>query len=80
MLTVRVISRSLFSRDPTRDQAAAVHEAMGTLSTAVEPGLADFVVPERLQPGPGAAVEEADAVLESVEFRGHENLDTYLPE
>lgn len=66
VLTMRVISRSLFSRDPTREQAAAVHEALGTLSTAVEPGLADFVLPERLQPGPDDAVEEADAVLESV--------------
>jgi len=66
VLTLRVITQSLFSRDTDVDRARAVHDAMATLSAEVEPSLADFVVPEQLQSGPSAALEAADRTIEGV--------------
>lgn len=66
VMTMRVITQSLFSRDTDTRRARAVHEAMGTLSTEFEPSLANVVLPERLQPGPSAEFEAADEVIEDV--------------
>ena len=66
VLTLRVITRSLFSRDTDIDRAKAIHEAMGTLSAEFEPNLTDFLLPERLRPGPSAEFEAADRTIEGV--------------
>ena len=66
VLTLRVITQSLFSRDTDGDRARAVHDAMATLSAEVEPSLADFVLPEQLQSGPSDAFEAADRTIEGV--------------
>ncbi|SDF22168.1 cytochrome P450 [Halorientalis regularis] len=65
-LTMRVITRSLFSRDTDPEQARAVHEALGQLSDEVEPSATDVLLPDALQSGPSETFEEADAVIEGV--------------
>ncbi|MEF8901474.1 MAG: cytochrome P450 [Halovenus sp.] len=66
VLTMRVITRSLFSRDTDRERASAVHDAMGAFAEEFEPNLADVVLPERLQSGPSRAFEDADRLIEDV--------------
>ncbi len=66
VLTMRVITQSLFSRDTDREQATAVHDALATFSEEFEPSLTDVVLPERLQPGPSEEFEAADEVIEDV--------------
>ncbi|WP_299264386.1 cytochrome P450 [Halorientalis sp.] len=65
-VTMRVITRSLFSRDTEPAQARAVHEALGQLSDEVEPSVTDVLLPESLQPGPSETFQEADAVIDGV--------------
>ncbi|MXR52593.1 cytochrome P450 [Halovenus sp. WSH3] len=66
VLTMRVITQSLFSQDTDRERASAVHDAMGTFSEEFEPSLTDVVLPERLQTGPSEEFEAADEVIEGV--------------
>jgi len=66
VLTMRVITRSLFSRDTDRERAGAVYDAMETFAREFEPDLADVVLPEQLQSGPSEAFEEADRLIEDV--------------
>ncbi len=79
VLTMRVITQSLFSRDTDRGRASAVHDAMGTFAEEFELNLADVVLPEQLQSGPSEEFEEADRLIENIawEFvewhRNHDN-------
>jgi len=66
VLTMRVITQSLFSHDADRTQASAVHDALSTLSDEFQPTLTDIVLPEQLRGGPSEEFEDADAVLEGV--------------
>lgn len=66
VLTMRVITQSLFSRDTDREQAIAVNDALETFSEEFQPSFTDVVLPERLQPGPSPEFEAADEVLEGV--------------
>jgi cytochrome P450 len=66
VLTLRVITRSLFSRDTSPERGRAVHEAMQTFGRELEFGLGDVLLPASLQPGPSTAFQEADAVVEGV--------------
>lgn len=66
VLTMRVITQSLFSRDTDRERASAVHDAMATFGSEFEPSLADVVLPDRLQSGPSEEFEAADQVIEDV--------------
>ena len=66
VLTMRVITQSLFSRDTDPREGRAVHEAMTQLGETFEPSVGDVLLPEQLQRSPGEAFEEADEVLEDV--------------
>lgn len=66
VLTMRVITQSLFSRDTDRAQASAVHDAMGTFADEFELDLVDVVLPEQLQSGPSEEFEDADRLIEDV--------------
>lgn len=66
MLTMRVITRALFSQDTTAEQSRTVTEALDVVASEFEPSLTDFLLPERLQPGPSEAFETADEQLEAV--------------
>jgi cytochrome P450 len=66
ILTMRVITRSLFSRDASRERGRTVHDAMATINTEFAADPLDAVLPESLQSGPSKAFEEADETLESV--------------
>jgi cytochrome P450 len=66
VLTIRVISRSLFSRDMSPDRSRAVHDALEAFGEELEIGVGDFLLPDSLQRGPSAAFERADAFLEEV--------------
>ncbi|MFB6255909.1 MAG: cytochrome P450 [Haloplanus sp.] len=66
VLTLRVISQGLFSRDTAPDRGRAVHEALETFGHELEFDIGDFLLPESLQSGPSAAFEEADAFIEEV--------------
>jgi cytochrome P450 len=65
-MTVRVISRGLFSRDTAPDRGRMVHEALETVGRELEFDLGNFLLPQSLQSGPSTAFEEADALLEDV--------------
>lgn len=66
VLTMRVITQSLFSRDTTRERGKTVHEAMATVNSEFAADPLDALLPESLQSGPSAAFEDADATLEAV--------------
>jgi cytochrome P450 len=66
VLTMRVITQSLFSRDTDREQAIAVNDALESFSEEFQPSIADVLLPEQLQPGPSPEFEAADEVLEGV--------------
>jgi cytochrome P450 len=66
VLTLRVITRSLFSRDTAPDRARAVHGAMETFGRELELGAADLLLPDALQSGPSEAFRRADALVEAV--------------
>jgi cytochrome P450 len=66
ILTMRVITQSLFSRDTTRERGRTVHDAMAAVNAEFEADPLDAVLPESLQSGPSEAFEEADDVLEDV--------------
>lgn len=66
VLTMRVITQSLFSRDTDREQAIAVNDALETFSEEFQPSFTDVMLPERLQTGPSPEFEAADEVLEGV--------------
>lgn len=66
ILTMRVITQSLFSRDASRERGRTVHDAMATINAEFTADPLDAVLPEALQSGPSEAFEEADDVLEGV--------------
>jgi len=66
VLTMRVITQSLFSRDTDRERARTVHEALATIGTEFEFDLGDFLLPAVIDGGPSAAFQRADARLEAV--------------
>lgn len=66
ILTMRVITRSLFSRDTDRERGETVHEALATFSDEFDASVFDLLLPERLQSGVSGEFEEADAALDSV--------------
>lgn len=66
ILTMRVITRSLFSQDTDRERGETVHEALAALNDEFDASVFDLVLPEQLQSGVSAEFEEADAVLDSV--------------
>jgi cytochrome P450 len=66
VLTMRVITRSLFSRDTSAERARAVHEALAAQMAAFEPDVRDFLLPEWAQSGPSEAFLAADEQLERV--------------
>lgn len=66
LLTMRVITQSLFSRDTDADTGRDVHDAMGQLSAEFQPDARDVLLPEAFQSGPSEAFEAADARIEAV--------------
>lgn len=65
-MTMRVITRALFSQDTSREKAKTVHQALEQVAGEFEPDVGDFLLPERLQSGPSEAFEQADETLEAV--------------
>ncbi|SDG30490.1 cytochrome P450 [Halorientalis regularis] len=65
-MTMRVITRTLFSQDTTREQSRTVEEALSAVADEFEPDITDFLLPDRLQPGPSAAFEAANETLDTV--------------
>jgi cytochrome P450 len=65
-LTMRVITRSLFSTDTDPGVAHEVHEAMEVFGRELELGPADFLLPESVRPGLSEAFLEADELVENV--------------
>lgn len=63
VVTTRVITQSLFSRDVERERAIEIQEALDTIATEFEPSATDFLLPDRLQTGPSAEFEAADERL-----------------
>lgn len=66
VLTLRVITRSLFSRDVTPARGREVHEAVETFGREFEFDVGTLLLPDSLRSGPSAAFEEADALIEDV--------------
>lgn len=66
IVTMRVMTRTLFSQDTTREQSRRVETALSAVADEFEPALTDFLLPERLQPGPSAAFERANETLDTV--------------
>lgn len=66
ILTMRIITRSLFSQDTDRERGETVHEALATFSEEFDASVFDLLLPERLQSGVSSEFEDADAVLDSV--------------
>jgi len=66
ILTMRVITRSLFSQNTSRERGRRVHDAMATFGEEFEPSVSDALLPDSLQSGPSEAFERADDVLEAV--------------
>jgi cytochrome P450 len=64
VVTTRVITQSLFSRDTSRERAIEVQGALDEIAAEFEPGVADFLLPDALQPGPSESFEEADDALD----------------
>jgi len=65
-MTMRVITRTLFGQDTTREQSQQVEAALSAVADEFEPEVADFLLPERLQPGPSEAFERANQTLDTV--------------
>jgi cytochrome P450 len=65
-MTMRVITRTLFGQDTTREQSQQVEAALSAVADEFEPEIADFLLPEQLQPGPSAAFERANQTLDTV--------------
>lgn len=65
-MTMRVITRTLFSQDTTREQSRTVEEALSAVADEFEPDVTDFLLPDWLQPGPSAAFEAANETLDAV--------------
>jgi len=66
VLTMRVITQSLFGRDTDPETGRAVHDAMATFGAEFEPSARDVLLPEWLQSGPSEEFEAADALIEDV--------------
>jgi cytochrome P450 len=66
VLTLRVITRGLFSRDTDPDKGRDVHAAMETFGRELEFDVGNFLLPEALQSGPSDEFLEADALIEDV--------------
>jgi cytochrome P450 len=66
VLTLRVITRGLFSRDTSPDRGREVHAAMETFGRELEFDIGNFLLPEALQSGPSEEFLEADALVEEV--------------
>lgn len=66
LLTVRVITQTMFSRDISRERGLQVKEALETLGRETEFGVLDFLVPEQLQSGPSEELDRANETLDSV--------------
>ena len=66
LLTVRVITQTMFSRDLSRERGLRVMEALETLGRETEFGVLDFLVPDRLQSGSSEALDRANGTLDSV--------------
>jgi len=66
VVTMRVITQSLFSRDATPARGREVHEAMTQFGEEFEPSVRDFLLPEALQSGASEEFEAASDTIESV--------------
>jgi cytochrome P450 len=66
VLTLRVITRGLFSRDTNPHRGRDVHAAMETFGRELEFDVGNFLLPEALQSGPSDEFVEADAFVEDV--------------
>ena len=66
LLTVRVITQTMFSRDMSRERGIRVKEALETLGRETEFGVLDFLVPDRLQSGPSEDLDRANETLDAV--------------
>jgi cytochrome P450 len=66
LLTVRVITQTMFSRDISRERGLRVKEALETLGRETEFGVLDFLVPDRLQSGPSEDLDRANETLDAV--------------
>ncbi len=75
VLTMRVITRSLFSGDASRERAAAVHDALSDLNAEFEADPADVLLPDALDRGPSEAFLRADDRLEEA---AREYVDAHL--
>ncbi len=64
VVTTRVITQSLFSRDTNRERALEIQAALDDVAAEFEPGVADFLLPDSLQPGPSESFEAADDRLD----------------
>lgn len=65
MLTLQVITRTLFSRDVTRRQADRIHAAMRTLNDEVQFSPLAALLPQSLQGGPSEAFEAANDAIDA---------------
>jgi cytochrome P450 len=66
VITMRVITQSLFDQDTTRERGRRVREALAVVGRETEFGLLDFLVPDVLQSGPSDDLEEANDLLDTV--------------
>ena len=66
VLTMRVITQSLFDQDTSRERGQQVREALETVGRATEFGLRDFLVPDVLQRGSDDDLDAANDVLDEV--------------
>ena len=66
VITMRVITRSLFDQDTTRERGRRVREALETVGRATEFGLLDFLIPDTLQRGSDDDLEAANDALDEV--------------
>ncbi|MFB6127813.1 MAG: cytochrome P450 [Halolamina sp.] len=66
IMTMRVITRSLFDQDAGRERARRVHEAVCRQETEFELGVDDLLLPERLQSGPSEEFVAANETLDEV--------------
>ncbi|MFB6119423.1 cytochrome P450 [Halosegnis sp.] len=66
VLTLRVITRGLFSRDTSPETGRAVHAAMETFGRELEFDIGEFLLPETLQSGLSEEFLAADELVEGV--------------
>lgn len=66
VLTMRVIARTLFSMDASREQAREVHDALGTLADEFDLSTGSLLLPDALQSGPSPELDRARARLDAV--------------